>query len=124
MADLFTNSGRNQMLDQMVGHVNDPIDAIGVSNLASIAAGTTSIASASFSQVNGINATTSASGQETTISADFTAAQISGNQIITITLHKDGAGQATGVIAGQDGQSLTYNNVDVTIEATIGLASG
>lgn len=123
MANLFTLSGRNDMLDQMVGHVNDPIDAIGVSDLASIAAGTTTIAASTWSQVNAINATTAASGQETTIIADFTSAQLTGNEIVTITLHNDGAGVETGVIAGQDSQSLTYSGVDVQIRATIGLAT-
>lgn len=112
------------MLDQMVGHVNDPIDAIGLSNLASIAAATTTIAAASFKQVNAINATVGATSQLTTIAADFTSAQITGNEVILITLHKDGAGTSTGVIAGQDSQSLTYSNVDVQIQATIGLATG
>jgi hypothetical protein len=124
MANLFTLSGRNEMLDQMVGHVNDPIDAIGLSNLASIAAATTTIAAASFKQVNAINATVGATSQLTTIAADFTSAQITGNEVILITLHKDGAGTSTGVIAGQDSQSLTYSNVDVQIQATIGLATG
>lgn len=123
MANLFTLSGRNDMLDNMVGHVTDPIDAIGVSDLASIAAGTTTIAASTWSQVNAINATTAASGQETTIIADFTSAQLTGNEIVTITLHNDGAGVETGVIAGQDSQSLTYSGVDVQIRATIGLAT-
>lgn len=123
MADLITNQGLNDCLDQWVNATNDPVDAIGVSNFGVLAAGTTSIAAATFKDINAINSVSASASQINTITADFTSAEITGNNITTITFHNDGAGVSTGVQGGVDNQNLTFSGVDITVRMTIGAAS-
>lgn len=124
MADLIVNQGISDYLRNWFGiGSQDAIDAMGVSDFGSLAAGTTSIGAASFSQVNALAGTPTETSQVASCNADFTQAQINGNEITTITLHNDGAGADTGVQGGQDAQSLTFQNVDINIQVDVGGAS-
>ena len=123
MADIVVNQGLNDMLDQWTNFTNDPIDAIGVSNFGTLLSTTTTIAAAVFEDINAINSATAASSQTTLITADFTSAEITGNNITTITFHNDGAGASTGVQGGVDAQNLTFSGVDIQVRFTIGAAS-
>lgn len=113
----WTDLGIQDMIDNHLGiTASDVVDAMGVSNFGTILAGTTTIAAATFKDVNALDATPTRSGLTGTIVASWTAAEINGNNITTITAHNDGAGVFTGVQYGVDGQDLTFNGVDITIE--------
>lgn len=107
MADQVTLQGLQQMAknNSGIGTVN-PIDAMGWSDLASIAASTTSIAAATNKQVNALDLTPTLSSEEVTYTATLTSGQLNTVTIICITLHYDGASTNTGVAAGVDGLSF------------------
>ena len=125
MASRITNQGLEDSLDVTFGIIAaDPVDAMGVSDFGSLAAATVSIAAATNKQINALDTTPTRAGQTVTCKATFTTAQANFN-ITTITLHNDGAGVATGVFGGIDGQSITKNSgfsLTITVKVTYATA--
>ena len=124
MASLITNQGLADSLNNSFGiGTADPVDAMGVSNFGSLAAGTTTIAAATSKKINAI-ATPTISSQTVTCVGVFTTGQ--GNfAITTITLHNDGADTSTGVYGGVDGQSITKTSdfsLTITLQITYATA--
>lgn len=117
-ASLITTQGREDGVDNWVGNITDPIDAMGVSNFGALAAGTTTIGAAVFKVVNVLSSKTR-TGQTVTTVGDFPKAEINGQQITTITLHNDGNDAFTGVQGGIDNQNATLDNIDLTFEADL-----
>lgn len=117
MASIVTNLGLQDSLENTFGIANDPIDAMGVSDLGGLAAGTTSIAAASNKDVNAFDSTPTRNAQ--TVSCVATWGTSEANFTITdITLHNDGAGANTGVYGGVDSQSITKTS-DFTLTITM-----
>lgn len=127
-ASVYVDQGFHDMMDNHynVGGTGSGVNrtvSMGASNFGALATTTTSIAAATFSQVNLFDSNPTRSGLTTTFICTFTDAQITGQQLTTFTVHNDGAGVDTGVQFGVDGQDLTYSGVDVTVEMDVTGAS-
>lgn len=96
----------------------DPIDAMGFSDLANIAAGTTTIAAATNKQVNAFDVTPTIAGKVITCKGTLGANQLNGVALKVITIHRNGAGDSGGVHGGIDNLNLT-KPAGVSLTATI-----
>lgn len=117
MPSIWVNQGLQDMNSNHFGIAAvDVVDAMSVSNFGTLLAGTVSVASATFEDINTLDATPTQTNQTVTCVASWTSAEISGQNITTIALHNDGAGAATGVQAGIYGIDMTLVDVDITVE--------
>ena len=117
MPSRWVDQGIQDMEDNHFGIVAvDVVDAMSVSNFGTLLAGTTSVAAATFEDINALDATPTRSGLTVTSIASWVASELNGNNITTIALHNDGAGAATGVQCGVWGLDITLTDVDLTVE--------
>lgn len=117
MPSIWTNQGLQDMNSNHFGIAAvDVVDAMSVSNFGTILSTTTSVAAATFEDINALDATPTQVGQTVTSIASWLNAEITGQNITTIALHNDGAGVATGVQCGVWGLDMTLVDVDITVE--------
>lgn len=117
MASITTNQGL-QFANQNnagIGAAN-PVDAIGLSDIGALSAGTTSITAATNKHVNALDATPTIAAQTVTYQATFTPAEIDGVTWTTITLHHNGADNFDEVYGGVDNQSFQYTGLTLTVK--------